>query len=1252
MKRMTWLTAALTVAVLAFMGCSNPTSDDDSSSGVLGQVAGVVYDAVTGLPVDKASVTIAGRTVTTNKNGSYFIKDVIPGAYTLTVTKGDGYSAYSLDNIIVDAEQYKKDDPFLEYHNLVTQIAEFENWITALHAEGKYPDYPASAALPGGSTWTYQDGIYVNDDGSASVTVTQGEGDTAFPKFDVAYNKLDYTYEYGLTTNIVKLVPLTGGFVGKIDVVFEVYEQTLEVTETAPIKEGVEIYFVDTVDISQTGVDVNRKYGPFKTGADGSFTATKLPANTAFIIEINPFAQAKGTDGPEYYFDVTTAYKTSDWSSGEEIDLTSDTFTTSVGNKEIAGKTKTDPVTIEGYTDLGKFIIFTVGNVAYVTESNVPNAHAPFAISGSTPGKIELTFNKPILVGSFKATLDIESNAAHTTTTEQLLLPEWSEDKLSVTLTAGDKLNDYTNISFPYSTSAGDPAATLVIDGHAEDGSAIYTEFGIDIYTEEIVKPVSIEYLAPAAAPARAAFAQTGGAIKITFSKDLDPDYLGTKFEIDSQEVYYKFDSTDAKVVYVYTDVEASAADVDYTVAASADDYKTDTLVGDLEVGIPQNLLVSTNLYTGRDLVPQDPSDTTAIFPVGASITFTFAGSFPSGAKPVVVLRRSGVTDPIAASAEIPADALNKVIVTPALLVRDVIHTLSLKVLDSNDRTIYSNPITAGQQGSVFIVSNLISFKPAGVKKLNLIRTNLYTNRDTGVEPTSIEIAANTLNNFPVNTPIELFFDADIPVYNATTNPEGAKLEAVLEDSAGYAVPITSAIDGAKVTVTPASALKPGAAYNLLVALNGVSNGDYYAIVANPLIYIATNRISFKTQLSTKPVLQSAKYYKPNETTASSLYVGEDPAQWDEPNFPLRGTLELVFDNLAGATLADASLTSNAAGTAPVSVFARIEGNSVKVTPYAPLPTAATTGSPYYLSFKLKKGAEDIWKLPNVTVDEQYGPVFIKNDTNGDRIVFTTVAAFGAYTTQTAGFATNIVSTNFRAYDDVVIEFNRPIKEVVKAELRYVRPTDVYYEAAASVSGAAAALTPANPAGSLSENGKVLTIKTSGLLAPSSTFEVRFKVESDDGQVLVYDRTDNGDPIAYVGGTNHASASIRLQTASTVIHVATNGKAIKGGIGLAVPTAPIPTNSTTVSLTFTPPNPSVDWAQTYTVWKSVQDVWATTTPTTSVPLGATTDQTVNASIPLLSGYSIHVAFEELKVKVRGIDNKGYVVDTPILAVPF
>jgi hypothetical protein len=95
----------------------------------------------------------------------------------------------------------------------------------------------------------------------------------------------------------------------------------------------VEVYFYAADALSSDGLTIEKKYGPYKTGSDGVFTADKLPANTLFTLEFNAFSQTY--NGVEYYFDglkrdgsgKNSIYAPGDWTANAPT-----TYKTHTGN--------------------------------------------------------------------------------------------------------------------------------------------------------------------------------------------------------------------------------------------------------------------------------------------------------------------------------------------------------------------------------------------------------------------------------------------------------------------------------------------------------------------------------------------------------------------------------------------------------------------------------------------------------------------------------------------------------------------------------------------------------------------------------------------------------------------------------------------------------------------------------------------------------------------------------------------------------
>ncbi|MDR0596890.1 MAG: carboxypeptidase regulatory-like domain-containing protein, partial [Treponema sp.] len=931
MKRLTWLAAALTAVVLSFVGCPNPVSDATDPSGVFGRVVGVVYDEVSGLPIKDAKVAIDGYgVISTNENGTYIFEDVIPGNYLITVS-APGYSAYSV-RTNVNAERYLEDDPFMEADNLRKQIDLFSEWVAAYQAANGSDAYPAygegTTGYLGSNTdnsWYYQDGVYVSEDGSVSISSTGT--DPAFPTFQVTYNRLDdYTYRYGIDAGVIRLKPRSGGFEGKIEVAFEVHNSVVQVTDTKPAK-GVSVYFIDAaangVTISDTwngstDKTADRVYGPFYTDDNGYFKASELPAKTDFFVVISPFSQTK--DGIDYYFNPQVAYTPGDWANPIVIGTTAtdhdnDTatpdidptpFSTATGNKVTVGEQEYDEewnplpieITEEGFVNIGKLVFFTVGNVAYVTGGNVPNAHSPLAVTDA----ITLKFNREIAVGELVATLTFESGNAvvygdsnssdpnEQPETEQILSVVGSRsvsDGFEVSLEPKAKLKEYSKISLAYSVDEGKPLAKLKVDGKAKDGSQIYQAGAIPVYTREGLKLVQYEYLSAAVAASQRSNTvktEVGGAIKLIFNKPLSKTYSGTTFTINGHPADYRFDPTNPNAVVVFTDWEVSeAATVNFTVVSEADTgdaLYNETFDASLTVGAGiQLILKSTNLYTNAQGVAFGPDAAAdAIFPVDGKIVFTFV-DIPEGAKASVELKNGSEIVPLDKPPEVSSTA-ETLTITPSRIEVGGTYTIKVKITDANDVTLWTPKngtlVNVGLPSEDPAPPNpdegLIKFKSSDLNTLSLLKTNLYTDYN-GIARTP----SDSVKIFPVDKSIEFTFN----------NLDGVIVAAELEkvvSSPGTNVSVytgTPVVAGNTVTITPAR-LEPGQKYTLVLRIAGEDGLILWGVPtlydnatppqpkagqAGPIYVTASNKIEFTTSEDLQLALLSTNLYTdPTET--------------------------------------------------------------------------------------------------------------------------------------------------------------------------------------------------------------------------------------------------------------------------------------------------------------------------------------------------------------------------------------------------
>jgi hypothetical protein len=659
---------------------------------------------------------------------------------------------------------------------------------------------------------------------------------------------------------------------------------------------------------------------------------------------------------------------------------------------------------------------------------------------------------------------------------------------------------------------------------------------------------------------------------------------------------------------------------------------------------VDERKLVSTNLYTALDgtvLVP--PAAATPTFPVDKTLEFTFDTAFPAEAVVTAELRQGG--NLVDAEAEIDGA---KVTVDPRFaLTSSTLYTLNLKIQNPAKTITYYAPRAAGVQGPLYTTYSapdyLINFTPAGTAQLSLVRTNLYTNPET-TQPAAA--AANNLYYFAVDGDIVLTFKEDIPV--------NAEITAVLKDTDYNTQSAVVNKTGKVITINPAADLKPGTIYylQLKVVSGNAKKITLYELTSAGGLLVAGSQafnqvpfsdtawyIGFSTEVVKPPVLVSAAgLYRDNDVTKNGEYY-----------FPVNGKFELTFDNIP-AGFSNSNITNVYLSTSTTLAVPRVPvrwdydgAGKVTIEPLERLNSSAY----YYLGFILTDNGSSIWtpsarsNTSNIT-----GPVYINVASGVHAIRVRTEEAFAIQPSATS--RTNItaasIGTSFDARNDVVIEFNKPVATVTRADLLYVDATFVYELATASATAA-----------DLSQDGKILTIKTTNLLAPAQSFYVRLKVTSTSGEILVYDPTDLGVLATYVGGTVHAETGITtLNTtylAGTVKQPKSAGTLVATELGTgAGGNLVIPDTDTTVDLTLTPIE-AAPFARAYAVYRARQGTWNTTSVgTINVALGSIAAATV-ANVPLL-GLAVHIDDEAFYYRVRGVDKQGYAIEATTTKITF
>jgi hypothetical protein len=197
------LFAAAVSVLFGLLGCENATSSTSGKSytGVLGELSGVVFDELTGLPIEGVLVFTGERSAKTNAAGAFTIDKVIPGTYTVSYSKS-GYRIATRKIIPVDSQKYLTDDSYLEKDAYDKYAELFRQWLTD---RGATQIQMAQEDLPtlNGDGWTYNGGgTFTADGGNVQVPYNDEKGDFDFT-FEPDIKKLDYTYRYGITLEVV-----------------------------------------------------------------------------------------------------------------------------------------------------------------------------------------------------------------------------------------------------------------------------------------------------------------------------------------------------------------------------------------------------------------------------------------------------------------------------------------------------------------------------------------------------------------------------------------------------------------------------------------------------------------------------------------------------------------------------------------------------------------------------------------------------------------------------------------------------------------------------------------------------------------------------------------------------------------------------------------------------------------------------------------------------------------------------------------
>jgi hypothetical protein len=606
----------LGVAII-LAGCDTGTSGGDGE-GVLGQVAGVVYDSIKGEPVKGVSVSLAGYkydsngtdkglyTAETDDSGAYLFKDVPAKNYTVTY-QHSGYR-FVTRKLTVDPMTYVNQDPFKEIE-ILEVLKDRE--------------------------------------------------------------KADYTYRQNMRIELVGMSPLTTSVTGRLNLVKVNYDafttKPVPSSGEAADQPKLRLWFVEQdpyrIGTPAVGSEAVREdpvlgisgdkqedtfiYGPFETEANGQFTVPNLPSGVSFKIVFADFTTEDG-----FFFGGSTAkFYNSTFSELEPIDPEK-----------------------PGAVDLGNLYLFTTGIGLYVAGTEAGSNEEPLdprwakkaaETDPDKPVEIRIYFNEPVDPGSFVVGFATDSSYPNSNDAMwgdssrgepfnvrwEASDPEGKKQNTVAVLTPAQGLNGQVTPSLPYSLNGNRPVGNIVIDNiSGKDGlQPVIMGLSIPVYTKESIKLAGIDLNPnPADLPSQDSrvMLTNSKAIKLTFSKPVGSAqfrFVNPNDDSDAQIPQYSIKPAKPTEVFVWTDYLMAALDpkdLIYGVVSNTD--LADTIGIDPALGVLDDKyrltaiknekagsleLVGTNL-------PAKPASETIVndgarFPVASPITLNFRGVLP-----------------------------------------------------------------------------------------------------------------------------------------------------------------------------------------------------------------------------------------------------------------------------------------------------------------------------------------------------------------------------------------------------------------------------------------------------------------------------------------------------------------------------------------------------------------------------------------------------------------------------------------------
>ena len=457
--------ATMLLAATTFMACSS--DDDDDSSGARsvsarnsGSVVGVVLDNK-GAPVDGATVTLGGKSVTTNKGGEFEITGVNPNdkslitarkSNTTTSTATDGADGGSLKTesaeTALSSTTSSVADGETAYKLTVTKDGYLPGTITGVYVtytETEEQEVTRANALLHGLQYDYQDVLKAyaatlsnatatgstatttttaTEDTTATTTVQTGSNaDRVFKDVSEAISALKNMYKTGSYTEYFStfgtstgLIPLDASFKGSLKLNLTSNEGTTwaEATLKPTSKPTIHVSYT-----SAAGADYT-----WATQADenGIFVFKEsLPSGVELKISVDSFQETikEGEVSTDYWFSSDSMIVLVDNSGAE----TTSNGTTTVNTVTLGSK--------DANHETFRFLLFAQNDKLWVTATNVEPTASGVLLTKNDP--LTFTFNKPMK----KVDLDLATGktSGFKNLSKDAYDATFSEDKKTVTFT-------------------------------------------------------------------------------------------------------------------------------------------------------------------------------------------------------------------------------------------------------------------------------------------------------------------------------------------------------------------------------------------------------------------------------------------------------------------------------------------------------------------------------------------------------------------------------------------------------------------------------------------------------------------------------------------------------------------------------------------------------------------------------------------------------------------------------------------------